>query len=323
MNLEKSTGKHRRKMRSRKRRKSKLLITIPVVLILLIAGTLFGGSYYIINQLADHRVVKLETTPAKLGLPSDTINITSSDGIPLKAWLIPNASPKGIVILLHGMDGMDSSSMLGHSKFLYDAGYTSIALDMRAHGRSGGDRIGFAFDEPKDVISLLDWIKGKEEYKGLPVAVLGVSMGGATAIRAAAAREDINAVISVSSYASIEKMSADFMRGSGVPGIFVDITLPFMKLVYTIKYWVIPSNSSPSYDMAKISPRPILIAHGTADTQTIVDHANMLYEASGKKAELWIENGADHCIFKGNAAGSEDKFYSDKIIEFLDRSLKK
>lgn len=92
--------------------------------------------------------------------------------------------------------------MLGHSRALRDAGYASVALDMRAHGRSGGERIGLAFEEHRDVAAVLDWIEAQPALKGKPVALLGVSMGGAVALRTAGMRPDVDAVISVSAFAS-------------------------------------------------------------------------------------------------------------------------
>jgi alpha-beta hydrolase superfamily lysophospholipase len=217
---------------------------------------------------------------------------------------------------------MDASSLLGLSKFLYSEGYSSLVLDMRAHGRSGGEKIAFAYEEPRDINAAVDWIKSRPEYKNVPVALMGLSMGGAAAIRAASGRKDIDAVISISSYASVVEMASDFMKTGGMPDALLKVTMPFIELSYAVKFRVIPSKASPVYDITNIPPRPILIAHGTADTQIDVKHAYELYKASGEKAELWIEEGADHCIFKGDGTGPEDEAYRKKIIAFLDKALK-
>lgn len=310
-----------RDVRPRRRKLPRILHTgLAIILILSLIG-LYGVSYYFVCQMSDHRVEKLETVPGKMGLHGESISIASSDGTPLKAWYIPCSASKGTVIVLHGMDGMDASSMLGHCKFLYDAGYSSIALDMRAHGRSGGSSISFAYREPGDVGAVLDWIKGRAECRSLPVAVIGLSMGGATAIRAAAARTDIDAVVSISSYASIEEMSADYMKMMGASDPLIRIFMPFMKLAYMAKFRVIPSKASPLYDIAKIPPRPILLAHGTKDGQTALKHVYELYNASGRNAELWVEKGAGHCILKGDGSGPEDEFYRSRILKFLDKAL--
>lgn len=318
MNLERTVKREKRT----RNRALKIALRVFIILIIIAVVGMFGGTYYAICQLADHRVEKLEAVPEDFGLASETISTTSADGTPIMAWLIPNKSSRGIILVLHGMDGMDASSLLGISKFLYDSGYTPVAVDMRAHGRSGGSSLTFAYHEPEDVGAVLDWLEGKEEYKDLPIGILGFSMGGATAIRTAAARLDVDAVVSLSSYASIEEMSADFMASMGAPDILTAISAPFFKAAYALKFGVIPSTSSPVHDIKNIGSRPILIAHGTADDQTAVKHAYELYEASGKTAELWIEQGAGHCIFKGDGTGPEDEAYRQRILEFFNKSLK-
>jgi len=172
---------------------------------------------FILKDMATHRVEKFKNTPELLGLEATTIYLTSEDGIPLQAWYIPANDPRGVVVLLHGIDGMDASSFLPHATHLHEAGYSSIVLDMRAHGRSGGNWIGFAFEEPQDLSAVLNWIASKNELEDVPVALLGFSMGGATAIRTAAYRSDVNAVISVSSFSSIDKMIGLGMLLMGAP----------------------------------------------------------------------------------------------------------
>ena len=154
------------------------------------------------------RLERMICRPEDYDLPTDTASFTSPDGIPLQAWLVSAEEPRGIGVMLHGMDGQDASTMLSHARFLRQAGYASLVLDMRAHGPGGGERIGLAFEEPGDAAAL-DWIEGQPEYAHLPQAVLGVSLGGATAIRTAAARPDGEAVISVSAFGSVNMMIED------------------------------------------------------------------------------------------------------------------
>jgi pimeloyl-ACP methyl ester carboxylesterase len=51
----------------------------------------------------------------------------------------------------------------------------------------------------------------------MPVALPGVSMGGATAIRAAAQRPEVDAVISISAFASVDRMMGHGMTLMGAP----------------------------------------------------------------------------------------------------------
>jgi fermentation-respiration switch protein FrsA (DUF1100 family) len=65
----------------------------------------------------------------------------------------------------------------------------------------------------------------------------------------------------------------------------------------------------------------VLIAHGDADSQVAVENAYALAQAAGDQVELWIVPGADHFVYKGNAAGPEDAFYRERILGFLETSL--
>lgn len=306
---------------SRRKKFTRILVGLTL-LIVIITLSLFGSSLYFLNQMFANRVERLVTTPQELGLPGESIALTSVDGIPLKAWWVPIEAPRGIVIVLHGMDGQDASTMLGHADFLHDAGYAVMALDMRAHGRSGGERIGLAFEEPQDVAAALDWIAEQPSLEDVPVALLGVSMGGATALRTTAIRSDVDAVISVSAFASVNMMIHDaFVMMIDAPDVVIAIFTPFTRLAFRTMYGVWPAQASPRADIAQIPPRPVLIAHGDADSQVSVENAYVLANAAEGQVDLWIVEGADHFIYTKDGAAPEDTFYRERILAFLDENL--
>lgn len=277
-------------------------------------------AYVMVSQMATHRVEKLKYTPEDYGLESKTIEFLSEDGLKLLSWfsLCPNS--KGTVILLHGMDGIDASSLLGQAKFLYDAGYSSIDLDMRAHGRSEGDTIGFAYTEPMDVLPVINWIKDNPLTNEKPIYILGISMGGATAIRTAAKTEDVDGVISVSAFASIERVMKQGMELMEMPKVLQVIFTPFTKLAFAIKFKLMPSLNSPEHDIAKIKNTPVLIMHGDADEQIPLENALILHEKSPEISELYIAKGKKHMVYEDDGTTERDLFYREKIIEFLDRT---
>ena len=297
----------------------KIIIWVVAGLIAFTAIGMYIFSIIFIKSTFSHRVVKMENTPEELGLTAETISLTSSDGIDLQGWWIRTNDPKGVVVVLHGMDGLDASSLLPQAVFLNEAGYAVFVQDMRAHGRSGGERIGLAFEEIRDVIPVLDWIKANPEIVGKPVTLLGLSMGGAVAIRTAAVRPDVDAVISVSAYASIDRMISHGMRLMDFPEAGIQLFVPFSKLGMLTVYGVWPANASPEKDISKIDPRPVLIMHGSSDSQISVENAYLLQEAAGNNVELFIVEGADHLIFTENGLGEnpEDQLYREKILNFL------
>jgi fermentation-respiration switch protein FrsA (DUF1100 family) len=271
--------------------------------------SLYVLTLYFIQKTFSHRVQKFQYLPEDLGLKAETVALTSSDGIPLKGWWVPTDLTHGVVVVLHGMDGLDASCLLPHAKFLHDAAWSAFVLDMRAHGRSGGHRIGLSLEEPRDVSAALDWLGLQSSLKGKPLVLLGLSMGGATAIRTAAIRPDVDAVISVGSFASLEPM-----MGRG-------LQLWLGRLAILTLYGVWEPNAQPVRDISRIRPRPVLLIHGTADKEIPVQNAYLLKQAGGPQAELWIVEGADHLVFteEGIGKGPRDSTYREHILGFLSR----
>ncbi len=291
----------------RPRRWLRRLLTATGALLLLAVLGVYVTSTYLVRKSFTHRVEKLLPVPDDLRGRAESIALTSADGIPLKGWWLPAESPRGAVVVLHGMDGLDASCLLPQARFLNAVGWSAFFLDMRAHGRSGGTRIGLSLEEPRDVGAAVDWVESQPASRGMPVVLLGLSMGGAAAIRTAAARPDVDGVISVSAFASL-----DGMMGEGAQLVLARLA------VFTL-YGEWTTTASPVHDIPRIRPRPVLLLHGTADRQIPIEHAHLLQQAGGANVELVAVEGADHLIFTedGNGSGHDDTVYRQRILDYL------
>jgi len=298
--------------RPRTRRIVRWALITAVSLVILAGLGMYGSTVYFIHKAFTHRVQGCKTVPEDLGLIAETIALTSSDGIPLKAWWVAAEQSRGTVVVLHGMDGLSASCLLPQAKFLHQAGWSALLLDMRAHGRSGGQRIGLSIEEPRDVSAALDWLDAQPSIRDKPIVLLGLSMGGGVALRTAAVRNDVDGVISVSGLASI-----DAMMGRGL-----QLWLGRLGILTLYRVW--PPLVSAQHDIGRISPRPVLLMHGTADRQIPLEHVYLLKSAAGRNTELWIAPGADHLIFTedGNGSGPADIDYRKHVLDFLSRVRK-
>ena len=105
-------------------------------------------------------------------------SFTAFDGLTLyRQWWLPDGDPKGVVMLVHGLG--EHSGRYGHvAGRLIGAGYAVHALDHRGHGRSDGKRVFVtSYDEfMADMIQFRGLIE--TQHPGVPLFVLGHSMGG-------------------------------------------------------------------------------------------------------------------------------------------------
>lgn len=117
-------------------------------------------------------------------------SFTANDGLTIyhQSWL-PDGDAKAVVILVHGLG--EHSGRYGHvADRLAGAGYAVHALDHRGHGKSEGTRVFVkSYDEfMSDIAQYRTWVEG--EHPGLPVVMLGHSMGGNIAMGHALDHQD-------------------------------------------------------------------------------------------------------------------------------------
>jgi alpha-beta hydrolase superfamily lysophospholipase len=103
-------------------------------------------------------------------------------------WL-PEAAPSALVVIAHGVS--EHSDRYRHvGARLVAAGYAAYAIDHRGHGRSEGKRA--LVDRIDNAVADLDAlvVLAAEQHPGVPVFLLGHSMGGAIALCYAIAHQD-------------------------------------------------------------------------------------------------------------------------------------
>lgn len=301
--------------------KKVVLISLTTILIigLVIFGFITWQTKTIIVEMADTRIEKNSELIQKYSSLLDRIETQTSGGIKISAWRFKAQNPGGIVIVLHGMHGQDASSLLDFGYFFMNANYEAFCLDMRAHGYSGGDTIGFGYTEVRDVSALLDWLKERPEYKDKKIILYGISMGGATALNTAAVRKDIDLVISVSAFKSFENTFLDFMRAEEIPELIVKTFKPAIRLVLALKYGTNPVKNSP-INRIRLLDIPVLLVHGDQDEQILVQQARDLKQAAGDNAELWIVKDAEHMVVT-DLLNEDKSWYREKILSFIKSNL--
>ncbi len=95
------------------------------------------------------------STPREHGLEAETLEVASTDGVMLKAWLSPSEGSRVMVLMFHGY-GSEKSAMLEEARALHDLGLSVCLVDFRGSGESSGDLTTIGYQEADDVRAVFD-----------------------------------------------------------------------------------------------------------------------------------------------------------------------
>jgi alpha-beta hydrolase superfamily lysophospholipase len=119
----------------------------------------------------------------------EEFRLTASDGVELFAqrWE-PDQKPVGVICLVHGLG--EHSGRYGHlAEVLAQAGYATMAIDLRGHGLTPGKRGHVcSYQRVLDDITLL-LEEAQKRHPGVPLFLYGHSMGGGLVLNYALRRD--------------------------------------------------------------------------------------------------------------------------------------
>jgi len=274
---------------------------------------LFGlGLPYVMAAVMTYRpkVGPGDDPMSELRAPFERVWFNSTDGLRLSGWWIPalpqrSASRSSVgskdwgkktVIVCHGL-AASKSNHLTLAKDLVPNGYNVLIFDFRAHGESGGQLTTFGDLERRDVLGAVRWVRANKAGESKRLLGLGVSMGAAALIAAAAddspEGKAIDAVAVYGTYDALGplvKTMADSYFVPPVNWLAVHVGLPLAS-VQTGRDL---AAFSPAAEIGKLWPRPVLVIHGVADGTIDFNRGEALYEAaSPPKYNYWV-TGAGH-----------------------------
>ncbi|MEO6080806.1 MAG: alpha/beta fold hydrolase, partial [Steroidobacteraceae bacterium] len=130
-------------------------------------------------------------------------------------WTLPAKllaqPPLGTVLLLHGY--ADAREDIMHwGLYLAGIGYRCVLVDLRGHGRSTGNVIGYGAFETRDLQQLLDELQ-KRGLVAEKVGVLGVSYGASVGLLLAAQDNRVGPVVALEPYSAAENAVVEFAHG--------------------------------------------------------------------------------------------------------------
>ena len=265
-----------------------ILLLLAVGLGLWLLAGAFGLAY--ISTHPPRRRVK--RTPEEFGARYEDITFPARDGMMLSGWFVParprgeaEGGPRGAVILCHGMLAT-RDEVLPWAAPLWERGFTLLMFDFRAYGQSEGRRCTVGHHETQDLRGAVDYLAARPETAGLPVGVFGFSMGGATAILAAADDDRIQSVVTHGAFATLDRAVAQRCRHHF--GLFAPLVKWMTKQITLKMGWITLEGAaiSPIEAVARLTPRPLLLLHGEQDPIILASDARELRAAAGNQASL-------------------------------------
>jgi uncharacterized protein len=247
-------------------------------------------------------------------LPREPVTFTSRDGTPLAAWYIPAAGREPI-LLLHGY-GATKREMLHHAAFLHEGGYPVLLLDLRCCGESGGAAVTFGGREREDVAAAIEHLQARPELDGERIGVLGLSLGGALALLAAADSAAVRAVVAEASFASIRSaVRRNWRVATRLPHFpFAHLTIWLVERRWGIR----AKRVAPAREIGGREDCAVLLIHAENDEVVSVQDAHALFSAARGPKELWLLPNAGHAM----AFLTLREAYADRVRAFFDRWLR-
>lgn len=306
-----------------KTKKRKIIIGIITGVILLIVGALVAVPVIVMNSLANgHIDFKEVWTAEDFGIEAKHFFVTTDDNLKISAWEVSADNPRAIIICISGMHNPSATVYFGHARFFKDNNYATVLFDMRAHGESEGDMICLGYKEYLDTKAIVEHIKADSVYKNTPVVVLGVSMGGTTAINSIGEIPEIDGLISLSAYSSWEDVFYEFIA-SQAPVFLAKMVKPFVPLVAFAKYRVNIWSIKPVKEIQKIGNRPALIMHSKEDSEVPYSNFERIIHNTPSHVKTFVREGDIHFITESFTEPEKDTEYSNKILDFLDSNFSK
>jgi fermentation-respiration switch protein FrsA (DUF1100 family) len=267
-----------------------------------------GVGLFVADRLSAPSHRPQELTPTDVRLDYREVSFKSTDGLELAGWWVPGNDPSRAVVLVSGIEGDKSDRHIVKTASVYaGAGYGVLMIDLRAQGRSEGERVTMGYKEVRDVRGALSWLNERGFVPG-EVILHGFSLGGATVLRAAP-ESGVAAVVEESAYADLPLiLRQQLPKASGLPSFFTPGIFLMGKLFLGIDPWAV----RPEEDARRLCEEGVrlLIIHSKDDEAVTFEHAERIRNAC-PGAAFWKIEGYRHV-----EAYSHPR-YRERLLNFL------
>lgn len=204
----------------------------------------------------------------------------------------PTLSPRGTILLLHGIRGR-KAHMAGMGRTLARLGFRTVLVDLRGHGQSSGDYLTYGVVESRDLSQLLDAL----QEKGLltrPVGVYGASYGAATSIMLAGDDPRIEAAVAVAPFSSLHDIAPRYIRRYLTFGRLLSDAWIANAVRSGGQIAGFDTKAASPIDAIRRAKGHVLLIHGKADDHIPCTHSQRLQAAGPPGTRLVLVDGENH-----------------------------
>ena len=244
------------------------------------------------------------------GLPVQNVSFTSDSGTNVAGWLSVVDDSNGVVVLAHPIRG-SRLAMVNRANMFRDAGYTTLLIDLQAHGESAGKRITLGHLERHDVRAAVNY--SRATFPDQAIIVVGWSLGGAAALLGSPL--DVDALVLESVYPEVHR--AIHNRLGMRVGALRHAAAPLLLMQLGPRLGVSASDLCPVEFIADVEC-PVLVLAGTEDQHTTIAESRELFRAAVGPKEMCEFSGASH----EDLYRFDEALYRSTVIRFLESRIR-
>lgn len=245
--------------------------------------------------------------------PLESVSIKANDGITMKGHYLACKEPgKRVVLCLHGYTSNGLGNFCAMAQYYLDMNFDLLIVDLRAHGESEGDYVGFGI---LDRFDCLKWIEYITDRFGNDTDILlyGVSMGATTALMTLGINnlpDAVKGAVADCAFTSPYDVFAHILKRDyhlqPFPVMNICDEMAYKKAGYRFRDYS-------TLTALKSTDRPVLLIHGKEDKFVPVWMTEKNYEVCNSPVTKLFVDGAGH-----GASYYENKdLYENALTDFI------
>ncbi len=237
------------------------------------------------------------------------IEITSFDGLTLQARYYHKNDGAPVQILFHGYRSHPLRDCAGAYMLAMKMGFNVLAVDQRAHCKSGGRVITFGICERHDCVSWANYVSS--HFPDSPIILGGLSMGAATVLMASELPlpQNVCAIMADCPYSSPKAIIRKVCKDRKIPAALAYL---FIWLGARL-FGGFSLEDCSAEEAVRKSKHPILLIHGEDDRFVPCEMSRRIYKACASNAQLHTFRQAGH----GLCYMTDPLRYEDIVTRFL------